>query len=113
MLNDCPKGMRMRQLGKALMKQQGVNLEAFSCARGHKDVVSFLLLEVPGIRLWYPEKGEKCLVFSNAFKKSELDPIPGGTTSSPHPLSRARVLMLPVSSSTSACQNSAVCLGAC
>ncbi|KYO23532.1 germ cell-specific 1-like protein 2 isoform A [Alligator mississippiensis] len=69
MLNDCPKGMRMRQLGKALMKQQGVNLEAFSCARGHKDVVSFLLLEVPGIRLWYPEKGEKCLVFSNAFKK--------------------------------------------
>ncbi|XP_025063529.1 uncharacterized protein LOC102383801 isoform X2 [Alligator sinensis] len=69
MLNDCPKGMRMRQLGKALMKQQGVNLEAFSCTRGHKDVVSFLLLEVPGIRLWYPEKGEKCLVFSNAFKK--------------------------------------------
>ncbi|XP_067388882.1 uncharacterized protein [Emydura macquarii macquarii] len=74
-LSCHPKGMRVKWLVRALMKERGVDLWAFSRGDGFRGVVSFLR-EVPGIQLWNPERGEKCRVLSCTFKKDVADPLP-------------------------------------
>ncbi|XP_067388814.1 uncharacterized protein [Emydura macquarii macquarii] len=61
LLAPLPQGMRVKKLTEALARKHGVNLEAFSQARGYGDVVSFLR-DVPGLSLQAPKKGKNCLV---------------------------------------------------
>ncbi|XP_038237043.2 uncharacterized protein LOC119846889 [Dermochelys coriacea] len=60
-LAPCPFGMRVKSLKKLLAGKHGAKLEAFSQARGYRDVVSFLG-DVPGLMLRDPEKGNNCVV---------------------------------------------------
>nr|XP_048688508.1 basic proline-rich protein-like isoform X1 [Caretta caretta] len=60
-LAPCPFGMRVKSLKKLLAGKYGAKLEAFSQARGYRDVVSFLG-DVPGLTLRDPERGNNCIV---------------------------------------------------